>query len=178
MDRFARLVLGYHGCEPNFAEALIRGELSIEEWQPSRNRYDWLGHGIYFWEFAPHRARSWGGKGGVVGAVIHLGTCLDLTDVNYTKLLREEYKRVRRVRRARQLPMPRNRGKRRDLDCLIVNELVDSSEDDGVFFQTVRCPFLEGRPAFPGSGILRESHVQIAVRDKSSILGVFRPYIV
>ena len=42
-------------------------------------------------------------------------------------------------------------------------------------FQTVRCPFLEGTRAFPGSRILRESHVQIAFRDRSCILGIFRP---
>jgi hypothetical protein len=46
---------------------------------------------------------------------------------------------------------------------------------DQIPMQTVRCPFLEGKRAFPGSGIFRESHVQLAVRDKSCILGVFRP---
>jgi hypothetical protein len=175
MERFSRIVLGYHGCAPEFAEALIRGEMALDAWQPSRNPYDWLGHGIYFWEFAPHRTRVWGGKGGVVGAVLQLGLCLDLTDVKHTNLLREEYRAVRRSRRQLGVPMPRNRGKRRDLDCLIINELTRSSERKGINFQTVRCPFLEGRPAFPGSGILHESHVQITVRDPSCILGVFRP---
>ncbi len=174
MDRFARIVLGYHGCEPAFAEALLRGETRIEEWQPSQNPYDWLGHGIYFWEFAPHRARTWGGKGGVVGAVIQLGTCLDLTDVWNTDLLREEYRVVRRELRHRGLAMPKNKGKRRDLDCLIINRLINST-DDQIRFQTVRCPFLEGRRAFPGSGIFTESHIQITVQDKKCILGVFRP---
>src|SRR5271165_4419641 len=98
MDRFSRIVLGYHGCEVSLAEALIRGEVRVEDWQPSQNPYDWLGHGIYFWEFAPHRALTWAGRGGVVGAVIHLGLCLDLTDVNYTNLLRTGYKLVRRAR--------------------------------------------------------------------------------
>lgn len=45
----------------------------------------------------------------------------------------------------------------------------------GFRFRTVRCPFLEGESAFPGSRILKESHVQIAVRDTACILGVFRP---
>lgn len=175
MDRFSRIVLGYHGCEPAFAEAIIRGETSIEEWQLSQNPYDWLGHGIYFWEFAPHRARIWGGKGGVVGTVIQLGLCLDLTDVHYTNLLGEEYREVRRARKEQGLAMPRNKGKRRDLDCLIINEFVASAEREHITFQTVRCPFLEGKPVFPGSGILRESHIQVAVRDRSCILGVFRP---
>jgi hypothetical protein len=149
----------------------------LEAWQPSHNPYDWLGHGIYFWEFAPSRAKVWGGKGGVVGAVIQLGLCLDLTDVQHTNLLRQGYKAVRQTRREMGVPMPRNRGKRRDLDCTVINELAELSERKGINFQTVRCPFLEGRPAFPGSGILRESHIQIAVRDSSCILGVFRPYL-
>jgi hypothetical protein len=175
MDRFSRIVLGYHGCEPSFSEALLRGEVLIEAWEPSQNPYDWLGHGIYFWEFAPRRAQTWGGKGGVVGAVIQLGLCLDLTDVQYTELLRNHYRVVRQSRKQQQLALPKNKGKRRDLDCLIINELVASAENDQVYFQTVRCPFLEGKRAFSGSGIFRESHIQLVVRDKSCILGVFRP---
>jgi hypothetical protein len=175
MDKFARIVLGYHGCEPSFATALIRGEIGIDDWRPSQNPYDWLGHGIYFWEYAPHRAQIWGGKGGLVGAVIQLGLCLDLTDVHYTDLLRQKYKLVRLERKHLKVGMVKNKGKRRNLDCLIINELVAPAEREQITFQTVRCPFLEGKRAFPGSGIYRESHVQIAVRDKRCILGVFRP---
>jgi hypothetical protein len=43
MDRFTRIVLGYHGREPAFAEALIRGEVAVKDWKPSTNEYDWLG---------------------------------------------------------------------------------------------------------------------------------------
>ena len=57
MDRYARIVFGYHGTEPQFAERLIRGEIAVADWSPSSNEYDWLGHGIYFWEYAPDRAR-------------------------------------------------------------------------------------------------------------------------
>jgi hypothetical protein len=176
MDRFTRIVLGYHGCDPAFADALLRGDVSVTAWQPSQNPYDWLGHGIYFWEFGPERARIWGGKGEVIGALIQLGVCLDLTDVGYTALLAEGFERVQKMHRRRGKPLPKNRGKRRDLDCLVINNLmVWTEKQHGVRFQTVRCPFLEGEPAFPGSGIYRESHVQIAVRDYMCILGVFRP---
>ncbi len=174
MDRFARIVLGYHGCEPNFADALIRGEVPIADWKPSDNPYDWLGRGVYFWEHAPDRAQAWGG-GGVVGAVIHLGTCLDLTDTTYTRALGGAHRSLKEIRLAASEPMPENKGKRRDLDCLVINELVAYAEQDGITFQTVRCPFLEGEPAFEGSGILLESHIQLAVRDPSCIVGVFRP---
>jgi hypothetical protein len=91
MDRYARIVLGYHGCDPEFADALISGTLPVSEWTPSENPYDWLGKGIYFWEHAPERAQAWG-EGGVVGALIQLGRCLDLTDVTYTELLEGPYR--------------------------------------------------------------------------------------
>jgi hypothetical protein len=95
MDRFARIVLGYHGCGADFAEAILRGELSLSEWQPSANPYDWLGHGIYFWEYAPERARTWG-EGGVIGAVIQLGRCLDLTEIRYTNLVSLAYQTAKK----------------------------------------------------------------------------------
>jgi hypothetical protein len=176
LDRFARIILGYHGCEPEFAESLVRGEIVINAWQPSRNPYDWLGHGVYFWEHAPHRAAKWGGRGGVIGAVIQLGVCLDLTETRFTSLLAAVYQSLRRSYKIQDKPLPKNRGKRRDLDCLVMNEVMASAQEGGGSpFQTVRSPFLEGRPAFPGSGIRRESHIQIAVIDTSCILGVFRP---
>lgn len=177
MDRFTRIVLGYHGCEPAFADALVRGEVSVDAWQASENPHDWLGHGIYFWEFAPERAWAWSRKGSVVGAVIQLGLCLDFTNTKCTELLAQNYESIRKRYQRRRKKLPANRGKRRDLDCLIVNTLVAQAEADaGIRYQTVRGPFLEGEPAYPGSGIMRESHIQIAVRDKTCILGVFRPH--
>jgi hypothetical protein len=175
VDTTARFILGYHGCDPEFAEALICGGMSIAEWEPSTNDWDWLGHGIYFWEYAPLRARDWMGKGGVVGAYINLGNCLDLTDLDATELLAKQFEAVRKIHEDEGRPLPSNRGKRGDLDCLVINELVAAADDAGVKFDTVRSPFLEGEPAFEGSRILRESHIQIAVRTKANILGVFRP---
>lgn len=45
-------VLGYHGCDADVAEKLLKKE----KFRPSQNLYDWLGHGIYFWEANPQRA--------------------------------------------------------------------------------------------------------------------------
>src|SRR5579863_9508112 len=50
-----RLVVGYHGTSATHAEVIVREGL----FQPSENDYDWLGHGIYFWEEAPCRAWRW-----------------------------------------------------------------------------------------------------------------------
>jgi hypothetical protein len=176
MDRYPRTVFGYHGTDPAVAERLFRGELALADWRPSANEYDWLGHGIYFWEYGPERAREWAGKGGIVGALITLGECLDLTDVRDTDLLVEAYPTFVKEYRKRRRPLPENRGKRRDLDCAMINFLCTKvRRETGRTIQTVRAAFLEGEPVFPGSAILRETHVQMAVRDVSCILGVFRP---
>ena len=176
MDRFARVVLGYHGCDADFADSLLSGRTTVQDWKESRNRYDWLGHGVYFWEHAPDRARAWAvgrKKKGVVGAVIQLGACLDFTDVRFTAALRAVHKNLKQAYTAGGESLPTNKRGARMLDCLVINELVRHQAE--IEFQTVRSPFLEGRPAFPGAGIRRESHIQIAVVDKSCILGVFRP---
>jgi hypothetical protein len=178
LDRYARTVLGYHGCDPDFAEALIRGETSIAEWQPSTNDWDWLGHGIYFWEFAPYRARDWMDKGGVVGAVIQLGHCLDLTDIRATGTLAQQFEVVRKLYQDDGRSLPANRGLRSDLDCLVINELVAASDESGIAYDTVRSAFLEGEPAFEGSRIFRESHIQVSVLTTASIVGVFRPNLI
>ena len=176
MDRYARIVFGFHGTDPAFAERLIRGEASPADWAPSAHEFDWLGNGIYFWEYAPDRAREWAGKGGVVGAIIRLGECLDLTDITHADVLADAYRRFAASYRKRKKPMPENRGQRRDLDCVVINRAVKPVEErTGQVIQTVRGAFLEGDPVFPGSGILRETHVQLAVRDQSCLLGVFRP---
>jgi hypothetical protein len=176
MDRYARIVFAYHGTDPAFAERLVRGEVAPADWSPSANEYDWLGSGIYFWEYAPDRAREWAGKGGVVGAIISLGECLDLTDVENTDALAAAYHAFASDYRRRRKQLPENRGKRRDLDCAVINYLCKKfRRKTGSPIQTVRAAFLEGEPVFPGSAILRETHIQIAVRDPACILGVFRP---
>jgi hypothetical protein len=42
-------------------------------------------------------------------------------------------------------------------------------------FDTVRGAFWEGDPAFPGSEIEKQSHIQIAVRNPECVLGYFKP---
>lgn len=176
MDRYSRIVFGYHGTDPALAERLIRGELRVADWNPSANEYDWLGRGIYFWEYAPDRARAWAGKGGVVGALVRLGDCLDLTDVSSADVLAQAHEGLLLRNKRWKKPMPVNRGGRHDLDCAVINFAITEFEArTGRRIQTVRGAFLEGDPVFPGSAILRESHVQLAVRDRSCILGVFRP---
>lgn len=45
--KYDRTVIAYHGCDVETAERLLSGE----PFKPSQNDYDWLGEGIYFWEY-------------------------------------------------------------------------------------------------------------------------------
>jgi len=191
MERFARVVLGYHGCRAPVAADLLSGRLSIDDWAPSENAHDWLGHGLYFWEHSPERALEWarrkvardglGEQPGVVGAVIQLGACLDLTNVAYTALLGRAHRHMRESYRKAGRPLLANTGRDRDLknrqlDCLVINWL--HRESGQARFETVRGIFPEGGPAYLGAKIMKQTHIQIVVRNKHCILGVFRPNMV
>jgi len=58
------------------------------------------------------------------------------------------------------------------LDCLIINACLEVVDPP---FQTVRAAVWEGPDIYEGAMIREQSHIQIAVRDRSCILGVFRP---
>ena len=47
------LILGFHGCDQSVVDKLFNGS---EELKWSEHNYDWLGHGIYFWEHSYDRA--------------------------------------------------------------------------------------------------------------------------
>jgi hypothetical protein len=79
---------------------------------------------------------------------------------------------------ARSLPLPQNRGregKLREFDCLVVNSCIEELRQHGTEYDTVRGAFLQGEPVYPTAGFSRESHLQVAVRNSTCILGVFRP---
>jgi hypothetical protein len=188
MDPFTRIVVGYHGCTASFARGCLLGKRPIRDWQPSTNDWDWLGHGIYFWEHAPDRALRWAReryrtrrqRPAVLGAYIHLGRCFDLLDESITVLLGETYQRLAQAAAARGESLPQNRGregKLRELDCVVINACIRELIPLGEEYDTVRGAFLEGIPVYPGAGFSRESHIQIAVRNPACILGVFQPNI-
>jgi hypothetical protein len=188
MEPFARIVVGYHGCTEALAKRLLLGRMTIREWRPSINDWDWLGHGIYFWEHAPQRALRWAQeryatrrqRPAVLGAYIQLGRCFDLLDEAITALLAETHTGLVQTftTEGRRLPANRGRaGRLRDLDCFVINTCIDDLRERGTEYDTVRGAFLEGEPVYPTAGFSRESHIQIAVRNPACILGVFRPSI-
>lgn len=117
-----------------------------------------------------------GDSAAIIGAIIQLGRCFDLLDVEFTMKLLPAYQYQKGVAEAAGRSLPLNRGSNDDLggrylDCLVVNRCLQGFP----YFQAVRGAFQEGEQAFPGAKIFRESHIQIAVRDPRCILGVFRP---
>jgi hypothetical protein len=187
MEQFARIVIGYHACSEEFARDLLLGAKPIQEWTPSTNDWDWLGHGIYFWEHSLERAQRWGREKfappaavpAVLGAVIQLGSCFDLLNDAITAVLAQSYRDLEQSYKDGGVSLPQNRGrdwKRRELDCLVINDCLDHLKNRGSEYDTVRGAFLEGAPVYPGAGFAQEAHIQIAVRNPACILGVFRPH--
>lgn len=180
----ASFVLGYHGCRQSVGEKLLAGA----DFEPSDNAYDWLGPGIYFWEANPRRGlefmREKAKRDGfdpaeafVVGAIIDLGSCLDLTtsaSIELVKSAHEEF--VVATTRAGN-PMPENTGDllRRHLDCAVIRHLHKILESAGSPpLQSVKGVFTEGGAIYSGAGIREKTHVQLAMLDAACIKGVFR----
>lgn len=177
-------ILGYHGCDLSDGEAALEGR----PFQPSTNDYDWLGEGVYFWEANPLRGlefakESMKRKGSriklpfVVGTVIDLGACLDLTTSLGIATVARAYESLKASHRESDTPLPENtpNGLRRYLDCAVINRVHAIFAEQGLpAFDTVRGIFTEGGPAFAGAGIQTKTHVQIAVRNTECIKGVFR----
>jgi hypothetical protein len=184
-------VLAYHGCDQAAAQALLSGSAFLLSNKP----YDWLGSGAYFWEGDILRAYQWAlehrsASPCVVGTVIELGSCLDLTTQSGISAVREAYAAYVALQNRTGQPIPKNEdaksGKPGDivlryLDRAVINHLHDSyagaskgTQGRVTEFDTVRALFPEGDRLYSNSGFLEKTHIQIAVRKPKQVLGVFR----
>lgn len=191
---YSRFVVGYHGGDAHAIRGVLLGE---EPLRSSRNDYDWLGSGIYFWEQGPARAFQFAvneaarrpakvNSPDVVGAYIFLGTCFDLLDVKFTETLAEFYHDFEADLASRGQRMPQNERSRPDgtkllhkLDRAVIEYTLAMLElNQGIKFDTVRGAFIEGDRVYPGAEIFQQTHIQIAVRNPDCILGYFKPKLV
>jgi hypothetical protein len=175
---YHRTVVAYHGTSVLEADRLVEGQA----FKPSDKAYEWLGRGVYFWEYAPKQAWWWAKKmrkypkPAVVGAMIRLGNCLDLLDPENVRSLRRVYDDILPKWRAARVPIPRNVLSKRSLDCAILNLVYSRSDTTetkieasrGVFVPTSRT-----RRVWLGSWIYDEAHIQICVREQKNILAVW-----
>lgn len=191
MSRKPGVVLGYHGCDAAVGEKILAGD-AIEA---SEKTWDWLGKGAYFWEDDPDRALEWAharremGKittPAVIGAVIDLGNCLDLTTRANLTLLRDSYDGLAKAFKALGKDLPENRDAPnapagnmllRDLDNAVIEHLHETIQDvpDFESFDTVRGLFIEGDPLYPGGSFFSHTHSQLCVRNLANVRGYFRP---
>lgn len=113
----------------------------------------------------------------VVGAVIDLGYCLDLTTSRGLQQVRSAHDKLKSVFDAANRPLPQNQadGLRHNLDCAVINYLHTlDTEDSNPPFDSVKGIFIEAPDLYPGSGFGSKNHIQIAVRNLDCIKGVFR----
>jgi hypothetical protein len=185
----ASFTLAYHGCDRKVGEELLRNR----PFTPSENDYDWLGHGIYFWDTNPLRGLEWARElqrrrlgtnrtiqePFVVGAVIDLGFCLDLASTNGIEMVKQAYDGFLQLCAQSGRTPPQNEGGQdlllRRLDCAVINHIHRVNElTSQPVFDTVRGVFFEGSPIYLNSGFFEKTHIQICVRTPASIRAVFR----
>ena len=186
-QRHTAFVLGFHGTEDSIATKVIGGQIAHLE--HSRGRFEWLGHGIYFWEGDPQRALEWAQDGnaknkikdpGLVGAIIDLGLCLDLTTrTGLDEIARAHATLVESYAASGQVVPGNTGGKnrfKRELDCQVIQALHLYREDNRLApYDSVRAPFPEDEPLYDGAGFRKRNHIQIAVINPECIKGYFRP---
>jgi hypothetical protein len=184
-----RVELGFHGCDRAVAEALLTGT----PFSVSENDWDWLGSGVYLWEANPLRGLEFArqlqhwrkGKKNeisdpyVVGAVVDLGFCLDLTSSTGIQAVIPAHADFLDYCSRANVDVPQNTGGEdfvfRRLDCAVINHLHKVREATKLPpFDSVKGVFTEGGPIYPGSGFHQKTHVQLCVRNLDCIKGVFR----
>ncbi|MGF7054762.1 hypothetical protein GGC47_003966 [Bosea sp. OAE752] len=189
MSRTNNMVVGYHGCEASTGRKILAGD----EMLLSEKQYDWLGKGVYFWENDPQRAKEWAdekvAKGHytepfVIGALIDLGNCLDLTlrenhdflIVAYDGYYEDAKRTGKDILVNKDVADDKNADKLlRFLDCAVINYLHSTLGASG--FDSVRGMFVEGDSVYAGAGFRQKTHTQIAVVKQTCIKEVFVPRV-
>jgi hypothetical protein len=196
------LVLGFHGCDEVVCNALLNNPNDI---RISKEPFDWLGHGMYFWENNYERAWDWAkekykrgqiNKPAVIGAIIYLGRCCDFLDAKHLDMLRVYYELMKMDYNESGESMPENedvpKDKHKDkvlrkLDCGVIesmhskmyDQIKSDISDKGYShykpMDSVRGAFIEGGPVFEGSMIYEKTHIQICIRNPNCIKGFFLP---
>ena len=188
-----QLVVAYHGCDLDTEQALVTG--ALKHLTPSNNPYDWLGPGVYFFQddwrralmfaqaSADHPDRQFTAlpikNPSVVGALLKLSSVLDVSTQEGIDAFRVSYEALKKsgvALRENKKSKPDDpdvilRGLDRQVFINLHQMLVDEGRPP---VDAVRGAFPQGQPVAPTSAIFANSHVQIALRNQSCVLGYFR----
>jgi hypothetical protein len=174
------IVYGYHGTSIEKATTILQ-----QGFQASRNDYDWLGAGIYFWQDAPDRAWHWANQKYQNPVVIKAKIRIERTRAIDLLDSTPEHWQIQEIRYAYEAlqtairkQYPKQTAKYHGLDRLVIDFVVNQLEQRGRAIDVVRSIFIEGRPIYEHGSFYDESHVQIAVRNKDIIsdLEILCPY--
>ena len=183
------LIIGFHGCEKEDQNRLLN---DIKYFKNSQEDYDWLGHGMYFWDNNPERALLWAmdkmkagtlNEPAVIGAAIDLGRCFDLLDSSHIQLLIEGYSLFVKESLELNKPIPQNKNYSKSkgndkvlryLDCAVIEYTQKFLQKKGEKpFDSIRAVFVEGDPIYPDAGFHDKSHIQICIINPNCIKGIF-----
>lgn len=187
-SKLPNIIIAFHGCDKEIHDKVLYEHASL---LPSNNIHDWLGNGIYFWESNRQRALEWAeekvGKGNyneasVLGAIIDLGYCLNLTDSAYVPILQMGYDllKIRLGNEGKTMPANRlgNDKLIRELDCSVIEQIhYLNFQTNNREFDSVRGVFIEGDEIYEGSGFRNKTHIQICIKNENCIKGYFEPLL-
>lgn len=190
------LVLAFHGCDERLIPDLLHGKTSLKD---SKNKYDWLGNGVYFWDNSPSRALEFATflsklpnkhnrsnqvtNPAVIGAVLDMGHCLDLLDYKNLELLKDGYDLMSTSYGHLGKIIPQNKPLKdnadlilRELDCAVIETIHQFRKDSRLPpYDSVRGVFWEGKELYPDAGFREKNHIQICIRNPNCIKGYFLP---
>jgi hypothetical protein len=199
-DDYHRTVVGYDGTGLTAALRIVN---RVEGFRSSERDYDWLGRGIYFWEYGPKQAlyfakirqRQYQKKKNktveeqrraseplaVVACMIRLGFCLDLTEPENVEFLTDAFQSYSEMKRLAHAELPTNHRWFRRLDCEVFEHLYKKihGETERSEVDTARGIYVSTDRAervWPGSWISRNTHIQLCVRNPASLLGTWLHY--
>ena len=119
----------------------------------------------------------------VIGAIIDLGYCFDLTDSFYLQELKTSYSVLQKLYADNDISLPQNEtiGKSTDLllrklDCAVVQMAKGiNAKANAHPYDSVKGVFWEGHELYPNAGFREKNHIQICVCNPNCIKGYFLP---
>lgn len=184
-------VFGFHGLDIAVGREVLNGKTELRH---SKNSYDWLGHGVYFWENSFERAKQYAVEDSkrpkskikspfVLGAIIDLENCLDLLDKQHLDFLAFAYQELANGLKEAGKELPTNKAfglndfdfKKRELDCAVIRYAIDIAKLNGIHFDSVRAAFWEGEELYPNAGFKIHNHIQLCIINPDCIKGIFLP---
>jgi hypothetical protein len=112
----------------------------------------------------------------VSGSHIELGNCLNLLEPKAMEIVVRAHDALDQLSANSGIPLPTNVGPKRNLDCAVIKYVHEIARQERMLqYDTVRCAFSEGKPAYGGSNFTMRGHIEICVISGEMIRSYFLP---